>query len=106
MELKKIKTDKCPHCGSDARIEEIIRNGIDDNNSTEIKAFECGFELICKCESDIIIQKFSCPNSEEYKKLKTRRVDALNNLCNFIDNMDSDDEFKDTIRSILLKGLS
>jgi len=106
MELKKIKIDKCPHCGSDARIEEIIRNGLDSNDATENKEFECGLGLTCKCDSYEIIQTSRCPNSEEYKKLKTRRVDALNKLCNFIDNMDLDDEYKNTIRSILLKGLS
>ena len=106
MKLKKIKIDKCPHCGSNTTMEERIKNGLDDNDVTENKKFECGLGLTCKCGSNEIIQTFRCPNSHDDKKVKAKRVIELNKLYVFIDNLDLDDEFKDTIRSTLLKGLS
>lgn len=106
MNLKKIKIDRCPYCGSDATLEERIKCGPDKNSVTENKSFECGFDITSMSgDSNVIIVK-PCPNSKSFKLIQTKRLEALKNLYKFIDSMSVDDNFKNNIKNILMREIS
>lgn len=106
MELRKIKTEVCPHCKSEAVLDERYNYGPHKNDFTESREFECGFNLLSKSDSNTTVVHKPCPNSEEYKTMSSKRVKALENLYGFIDELDVDDEFKCDIRAALMRELS
>jgi len=106
MKLKKIKTDICPHCGAEAILEERIRDDIDDENISEIREFECGMQLISASGNNDVDTTKLCPNSKEYRSKNIKILLFLKTLNNFIEGSDVDDDYKDNIRSILMRDLS
>ena len=101
MILKKIKTEVCPHCGSEAILEQRRNFFPSDGSFTEVRMFDCGLELSCKSDRDDVDVFKKCPNSKEYKDMAVKRVKALDELFRFIDNIDVDSEFKCNIRTAL-----
>lgn len=99
--LKKIKTEVCPHCKSEAVLEQRRNFFPSDGSFTEIRMFDCGLELSCRSDRDDVDVLKKCPNSKEYKDMATKRVKALDELFRFIDNIDVDNEFKNSIQTAL-----
>jgi len=101
MDLKRIKTEVCPHCKSKAVLEQRLNICPLDGSFTEVKTFDCGLELSCRSDRDDVGVLKKCPNSKEYKDMVAKRVKALDELFRFIDNIDVDGEFKCNIRTAL-----
>jgi len=99
MKLKKIKNDVCPYCKSEAVLEKRIN--FDFKDCTEIKRFDCGLELCCRNGEVDVSETKRCPSSEEYKRIACSRINSLDKLYRFIEDLDVDSEFKGMLRTAI-----
>lgn len=102
MNLKYLKIDACPLCGSTTVIKEIIytSNGEVRTHSNgerwEYRQFLCGQE-VCYVPNfrDIELSKYNvCTENEEYKNKQIKRENNKRELLKYIESLDVDDGVK------------
>ena len=108
MELRHIKTDRCPVCGSTVVAEKVeteyqstkIRIHV-NGCRWEYRQFACGCEIhFCPnfCKEEII---HACPFEPKIIEKNNKRRAAKNILINTIENLDVDDEYKSHLHSAI-----
>lgn len=110
MELRYIKTNRCPVCGCDSVIKESVEKEIgstkirehSNGGRWEYRQFACGCEIhYCLNFQNETIKK-ECPLTPKLVEQKKKREEAKNALNVAIDNLDVDDEYKMRLKSSIL----
>lgn len=97
MELKEIKTKKCPFCGCTEVVAESSYSKHTCGMWNEERKFRCGLTIHFSPNFDREETTGECTVDPEYKTKVKKRIEAREKLVRYIDKMDTDQSFKDRI---------
>ena len=89
MELKEIKTTKCPICGNSVVTKEEISWMHTNGHGNEIRRFSCGYEIefVPNFMKEYPVKRTCCKNDPEPKILKNERMLTVERILKYIEKL-------------------